>query len=101
MEFKPDVPLLIMRRADLSYNEKSFLLWCWICRDSDERCELIANFSGCKLKERSIQWYADYFGVPRQTMSDVFVKLRKKGILKTEDKGKVKEITYVNFKVFG
>jgi hypothetical protein len=75
-------------------------LWCWICRDSNERCDLITRNRGNNLDRRTIQWYADYFGVPKQTMHDVFTNLRRKGILKTKDKDKDNEITYVNFKVF-
>ena len=89
-----------MRRKDLSYNEKSFLLWCWISRDTDERCNLITNQCGHNLDSKSMKWYADYFGVAKQTMHNVFTKLRDKDIITTECKGKHREITYVNFKVF-
>jgi hypothetical protein len=89
-----------MRRQDLTYNEKSFLLWCWVCRETDERCDLIMCHGNCKLSNRSIQWYADYFGIPKQTMHAVFTKLRNKNIIKTTDSGKVEEITYVDFSIF-
>jgi hypothetical protein len=83
-----------MRRKDLTYNEKSFLLWCWINRDSDKRCNLITSGCGHNLDRRSIQWYADYFGIPRQTLSAVFVSLRSKNIIKTNG------VTFIDFSVF-
>ena len=99
MEQRPDVPLIIMRKRDLTYNEKSFLLWCWICRDDDKKCDLIVS-NEYKLSKRTIQWYADYFGIPKQTMHDVFTSLKRKGIMKTKHDDVVGEITYINFSVF-
>jgi len=100
LEFKPDVPTIIIRRVDLSSSEKSFLLWCWASRDNDERYILMSKIQDCNTRYRNITWYANYFGMPQQTMSDVFVKLRSKNIVKTKHKGKFKEMTYVNFKIF-
>lgn len=88
-----------MRRQDLTYNERSFLLWCWIRRDADNCCVLIYS-NGGKLDKRSIQWYADYFGIPRRTLNDVFLSLKDKNIIKVGDRGKAQEITYVDFMVF-
>jgi hypothetical protein len=100
MEFRPDVPLIIMRNSKLTFKQKSFLLWCWICRDSDDRSDLIAYGSGCNLGSRNITWYADFLGMDRRSLnSDVFVALRNKNILKIRDDGSIK-ILYVDFKVF-
>ena len=98
--FKPDVPLIIMRRKDLTHQQKAFLLWCWICRDSDGRCDLISNAQDCNLRGRSITWYADFFGVTRQQMQrDIFGALRNLDVIKTRQNMSV-EVVYVDFTIF-
>lgn len=98
--FKPHVPLLIMRDKRLAYQTKSFLLWCWICRDTDEKCGLVSCKQDCRLRERSITWYADYFGMHRQQLSTMFAQLRELGIMKIAEIDTRNEITYIDFTVF-
>jgi hypothetical protein len=98
--FKPDVPLIIMRHRELTYQQKAFLLWCWICRENDDRCNLISCRQDCSLNTRTIQWYADYFGIFRSGMSRLWGDLRKRRIIKIESIDTRNEITYVDFTIF-
>ena len=98
--FKPDVPLIIMRHRELTYQQKSFLLWCWICRENDERCNLFSCRQDCSLKAKTIQWYADYFGIDRADLSRIFTLFRNKNIIKTENIGTRNETTYIDFTIF-
>ncbi len=98
--FKPDVPLIIMRHRVLTYLQKSFLLWCWISRDSDERCDLISEVQDCNLRSRNVTWYANFFGIQRTTFHEhVFTALRKHNIIKTRTVSGC-EVTYVDFTMF-
>ena len=63
LTFQPDVPLRIMRHRELTYQQKAFLLWCWIHREDDERFDLLSRRQDCALKERSIRWYVQFFQV--------------------------------------
>lgn len=98
--FKPDVPLTIMRSKNLTQQQKAFLLWCWSCRDTDDRCDLISKTQGCNLRYRNITWYANFFGVVRQQLSRAFSVLRKLDIIKTRKNSSGSEVTYVDFTVF-
>lgn len=84
----------------MTYNEKSFLLWCWCRRLEDNKYILMSKRQDCPYRVRNTQWYADYLGVLRQNLSLVFVNLRRKNIIKTEFKGLRNEVTYVDFTVF-
>jgi hypothetical protein len=96
--FKPDVPLRIMRDVTLSPSHKAFLLWCWHCRETDDRCDLISCRQDCNLRERSIKWYADFFNMSYQHFyARVFKSLESRGIIKTEQVGTRNEMTYVDF----
>lgn len=98
--FKPDVPLIIMRHKKLTYQQKAFLLWCWICRDSDERCDLISGVQDCNLRDRNIKWYADFFGIERSSFQHgVFSGLRERNIIKSRFISGC-EVVYVDFTVF-
>ena len=98
--FEPNIPLIIMRHTELTYQQKAFLLWCWICRDNNDQCGLISCRQDCGLRERSIQWYSDLFGIPRPHMSRMFTELKDKRIIKTEKVGTKNEVTFVDFSVF-
>ena len=98
--FKPDVPLIIMRHSDLTYMQKSFLLWCWIRRDSDERCDLISKVQDCNLRNRSVTWYANFFGISRTSFHEsIFTSLRERKIIKTRIVSGC-EVIYVDFTLF-
>ena len=98
--FKPDVPLTIMRSKNLTQQQKAFLLWCWICRDTDERCNLISNKQDCGLRHRTIQWYADYFNMQRSYLSRTISDLRKRNVIKVENNNTLNEVIYVDFTFF-
>ena len=98
--FKPDVPLIIMRHRELTYQQKSFLLWCWVCRENDTRCNLISCRQDCSVRGRTVQWYADFFGIQRSALSRSLSDLRKRNILKTENIDTRNEVTYVDFTIF-
>lgn len=100
MDYRSDVATIIIRRQDLSHKQKTFLLWCWIKRDSDERCDIISTRRECNLSERSFSWYADYFGMDvRNSYRDIFVPLKKNNVIKTRI-CRGGEVVYVDFTVF-
>ncbi len=98
--FKPDVPTIIVRHRELSYQEKAFLLWCWAVRESDQMCALISKRQNCAVRGRTIQWYADFFGIRRPNMSRMWHNLIERRILKSANLDSRNEVIYVDFTVF-
>jgi hypothetical protein len=98
--FDSNIPVRILRHPELTYQQKAFLLWCWICREDDTRCELLSCRQHCGLRERSVTWYANYFGIDRGNLSKMFDDLREKDIMKTERPGSRNEVTFIDFKIF-
>jgi hypothetical protein len=98
--YRPDVPTVIVRHKELTYQQKAFLLWCWDCRENETRCNLISGRQNCRLRGRTIQWYADFFNIPRQQLSPMFKDLREKGIMQAENIDSRNEIIFINFTVF-
>ena len=94
---QPHVPLRIMSHTELTYQQKAFLLWCWIERTNDERCELLSRRQNCHLRDRSIRWYIQYFQVGATEFYKNFNDLKSKGVIKTEREGTRNEVTYVDF----
>ncbi len=99
--FKLDPPLRIMRNLKLSYPQKAFLLWCWHCRETDDRCDLISCRQDCELRERSIKWYSDFFRIHYSNFYyRIYKPLEAQGMIKTEKYGTRNEMTYIDFTVF-
>jgi hypothetical protein len=98
--FKPDIPTIIIRHKDMTYQQKTFLLWCWTRRSSDSRYDLLSCRQDCALEGRTIQWYADFIGVKRSNFSVMLTDLKKLRIAKIECKGTRNECLYIDFTVF-
>ena len=98
--FRPDIPTLIMRHKDMTYQQKTFLLWCWTRRASDSRYEVLSCRQDCHLEGRSIQWYADFCGMKRQAFSRMLLDLQKLRIVKIECEGTRNECSYIDYTVF-
>ena len=96
--FEPDKPLQIMRDKNLTHQQRAFLLWCWVNKDSVLRCSLISKRQDCRLRGRSIGWYADLLGSHRSHFhAFVYKKLKELGIIKIEGEDTRNEIVYVDF----
>ena len=96
--FEPNRPLQIMRDKRLTHQQRAFLLWCWLNKDTADRCNLISKRQDCRFRERSIGWYADLLGCHRSHFhAYVYKKLKELGLIKIEDIGTRNEITYVDF----
>lgn len=89
-----------MRYRDLTWQQKAFLLWAWSCRENNDRCIITSNRQDCAVRDLSLQFYADLFGIHRPDLSKMFADLRGKRILKIEYEGTRNEITFVDFTVF-
>lgn len=98
--YNPNIPLNIMRHRELTWQQKAFLLWAWSCRETNDRCIVTSNRQDCAVRDLSIQFYADLFGVSRPNLSTMFTELREKNIMKIEYEGSRNEITFVDFTIF-
>lgn len=98
--YKLDVPTVIVRHIELTYQHKAFLLWCWDCRETNERCNLISKRQDCRLRDKTIQDYADFFDIRRASLSEMFTKFKQMGILKSEDVDTRNEVVYIDFTYF-
>jgi hypothetical protein len=98
--YKPAVPTIILRHPKLTYQQKAFLLWCWDCRENDDRCNLISKRQDCRLRDKTIQDYANFFGIRRASLSEMFSSFREVGILKIEEIGTRNEVVYIDFTLF-
>jgi hypothetical protein len=95
-----DIPLQIMRDRRFTYQQKAILLWCWVNRTSSGRCELMSCRDPCALRDRSVLWYADFLGIPRNQLWNFFAYLKKIGVIKIEYEGTRNECTYIDFGVY-
>jgi hypothetical protein len=95
-----DIPLQIMRDKRFTYQQKAFLLWCWINKTSSDRCELMSCRDPCMLRDRNVQWYADFLGMHRNSMWSFFAYLVRLGVLKVEHEGTRNECSYIDFSVY-
>jgi hypothetical protein len=98
--FKPDIPTIIVRHTEMTYLQKTFLLWCWSRRSSDSRYEVLSCKQDCALGGRTIQWYAGFFGIRRASISEMLSDLKRLRIVKIEREGTRNECLYIDFTVF-
>jgi len=98
--YNADVPTIIVRHTELTYQQKAFLLWCWSCRETDERCNLISKRQDCRLRDKTIQDYAHFFGIRRASLSEMFTFFKQVGIMKIEDVDTRNELVYIDFTLF-